>query len=168
MIKKYKFYFILFWLFCTAAFGEPMVVPPILPNIIMTPGDVVSGVTKEQVCLSGYSGSVRNVPQNLRTAVYVMYFIDPRKDRFEVDHLISLELGGSNNIKNLWPQSYNTKPWNAHVKDKLENRLHREICDGIISIEEAQESVRHDWIKTYCDKFDDMQEDCAEYLKGKG
>lgn len=163
-----KIYTVLFLLFCTVAYGEPLVVAPILPNQVMTPGDVIPGVTREQVCLSGYTGSVRNVPQKLKTAVFVMYFINPMNDRFEVDHLISLELGGSNDIKNLWPQSYTSKPWNAHVKDKLENRLHREICDGIITVEEAQEAVRNDWIKTYCEKFDDMQEDCALYLKGKG
>jgi hypothetical protein len=41
-----------------------------------------------------------------------------------VDHLIPLELGGSNDIANLWPQSYVTV-WNAHMKDRLENRLNR-------------------------------------------
>lgn len=165
---KLIFYTLLaMFLWYSLAFGETMVIPPILPNPVMTPGDVLPGVTREKICLSGYTGSVRNVSQNTRTSVFVMYFLDPRKERFEVDHLISLELGGSNDIKNLWPQSYNTRPWNAHVKDKLENRLHREICDGIISIEEAQEAVRNDWIKTYCDKFDDLQEDCAEYLRRK-
>jgi hypothetical protein len=38
-----------------------------------------------------------------------------------VDHLVSLEIGGANTVQNLWPQSYDTTPWNAHVKDKLEN-----------------------------------------------
>lgn len=167
MIRKYKFQFILFWLLCSVAFAEPLVVPPILPNQIMTPGDTIPGVTKDKVCLSGYTGSVRNVPTKLKTSVFVMYFLDPMKERFEIDHLISLELGGSNDIKNLWPQSYTSKPWNAHVKDKLENRLHREICDGILTVEEAQEAIKTDWIKSYCEKFDDMQEDCASYLKGK-
>ena len=78
-----------------------------------------------------------------------MYFLDPRKDRFEVDHLISLELGGSNDIKNLWPQSYTTKPWNAHVKDKLENRLHKLICYGAINIVEAQIAISKNWIEAY-------------------
>lgn len=43
----------------------------------------------------------------------------------EVDHLISLELGGANAIENLWPQPFDGK-WNAHVKDRLELRLHKE------------------------------------------
>lgn len=39
------------------------------------------------------------------------------------DHLDSLDLGGSNDPKNLWSESYYTEQFNAHVKDKLEDRL---------------------------------------------
>src|SRR6202047_21312 len=68
---------------------------------------------------------------------------------YEVDHLISLELGGSNSIKNLWPQSYVTKPWNAHVKDALENRLHAMVCAGKMSLKDAQMQISGDWIACY-------------------
>ena len=34
----------------------------------------------------------------------------------EIDHLISLELGGANTEDNLWPQPYDGD-WNAHDKD---------------------------------------------------
>ena len=47
-----------------------------------------------------------------------------------VTRLISLELGGSNSIRNLWPESYRTEPWNARTKDTLENRLHELVCSG--------------------------------------
>ena len=100
--------------------------PAPLPDCKITPGDVLA-VTKTDVCTSGYSGKVRNVPQAVKDQAYKNYGITHHaKGEFEVDHLISLELGGSNSIKNLWPQSYQTQPWNAHVKDKLENELHRQ------------------------------------------
>jgi len=154
-----------FLLLTTSVYADPLVVAPILPNQTMTPGVADPRGTRENICLSGYSGSVRNVSQRTKQQAFDLYHLDRTKDKFEIDHLISLELGGSNDIKNLWPQSYTTKPWNAHVKDKLENRLHREICDGILTVEEAQEAIKIDWIKTYCEKYDDMQEDCASYLK---
>ena len=146
-------------LMITPAFA---VVPdPILPNPIITPGDIDPGVTMEKLCLSGYTGSVRNVSQSTKRHVFDLYQLQQSGD-YEVDHLISLELGGSNSIRNLWPESYLTKPFNARVKDKLENRLHREICDGIITIEEAQDAIAHDWIGTYCALYDDMKKECGE------
>ena len=63
--------------------------------------------------------------------MFAEYGITRRAPReYEVDHLISLELGGSNSIRNLWPQSYLTQPWNAHVKDRLENNLHAMVVSG--------------------------------------
>jgi hypothetical protein len=153
------------FLWYAVAFGDPLVVSPILPNPVMTPGAASPSGTRENICLSGYSGSVRNVSSRTKQQAFDLYHLDRTKDKYEVDHLISLELGGSNDIKNLWPQSFTTVPWNAHVKDKLENRLHREICDGILTVEEAQEAIKTDWIKTYCEKFDDMEDQCASYLK---
>ena len=70
---------------------------------------------------------------------------------YEIDHLISIGLGGSNDIKNLWPQSLDeTKPWNAKVKDRLERRLHVLVCeDHALSLREAQEAIASDWIAAY-------------------
>jgi len=67
----------------------------------------------------------------------------------KVDHLISLELGGSNSLKNLWPQSYVTLPYNAHKKDVLENKLHALVCSGAIDLKTAQHEIATDWIGAY-------------------
>jgi hypothetical protein len=63
-----------------------------------------------------------------------------------VDHLISLELGGADVAENLWPQSYDTVTWNAHTKDKLEDRLHALVCAGRLPLEQAQRDIATDWI----------------------
>jgi hypothetical protein len=70
---------------------------------------------------------------------------------YEIDHLIEIALGGSNDIKNLWPQSLDeTKPWNAKVKDRLERRLHQLVCiDRALSLHDAQEAIASDGVAAY-------------------
>ncbi len=74
----------------------------------------------------------------------------------EIDHLVSRELGGADDVKNLWPQSY-SGPWNAHDKDRVENRLHVEVCAGRLSIEDARKGIVSDWTKLYRQYFGDPQ-----------
>ena len=60
----------------------------------------------------------------------------------ELDHLVPLELGGSNDLSNLWVEA-------GHIpnpKDSVENRLHREVCSGKISLHTAQVDIAHDWM----------------------
>ena len=57
--------------------------------------------------------------------------------------------GGSNAVKNLWPQSFQTQPWNAHVKDQLENTLHQLVCAGEVDLATAQHDIATDWIAAY-------------------
>ena len=122
---------------------------PLLPDLAMTPGATLPVATGD-ICVSGYSQKVRNVPNDVKQQVYAEYGIASHQPgEYEIDHLISLELGGSNSIKNLWPQSYVTQPWNAHVKDKLENELHAEVCSGKIDLPTAQHDISTDWIAAY-------------------
>lgn len=124
---------------------------PQVPDPMLTPGVVDVTATKEKICIDGYTSQpgVRNVPESEKKQVFAEYGVDPKSDKFEVDHLISLELGGSNDIKNLWPQSYTTMPYNAHVKDTLENKLHKMICAGQIELKDAQTEISKDWVGAY-------------------
>ena len=63
-----------------------------------------------------------------------------------VDPLISLELGGSNDKKNLWPQPYQGENMNAHVKDRLESWRHGEICAGRMPLNQAQQEISSNWV----------------------
>jgi len=122
---------------------------PILPDPKLTPGDVFD-VTAEDICVPGYAKKVRNVPQSVKEQVYREYGIsEHHRGNYECDHLISLELGGSNSIKNLWPESYRTRPWNARVKDRLENRLHELVCSGQLDLKAAQQAIASNWIEAY-------------------
>jgi len=147
-MKKIPAVFALIVVLALAAQSQPDY-SAFLPDSQLTPGATFN-VTANDVCTAGYAGRVRNVPQSEKNAVYAEYHIDHRQPgEYEVDHLISLELGGSNDIKNLWPQSYVTKPLNAHVKDKLENALHREVCSGKVDLATAQHDIATNWITSY-------------------
>lgn len=122
---------------------------PVLPNPQLTPGDALP-VSSQDFCVAGYSKKVRNVPAAVKRQVYAQYGITHHANgEYEVDHLISLELGGSNSIRNLWPESYFTQPWNARVKDVLENELHRRICAGQMDTRTAQRLISTNWIAVY-------------------
>ena len=126
---------------------------PLMPDPKLTPGAILPVATGD-ICVPGYSKKVRNVPVDVKQQVYAEYGIASHQPgEYEIDHLISLELGGSNSVKNLWPQSYRTQPWNAHVKDKLENELHDEVCAGKIDLPTAQHEIATDWIASYKKHF---------------
>ena len=120
-----------------------------LPNPAMTPGDVLT-TDVARICTPGYSKTVRDVPESLKNAVYREYGITHHAPySYEVDHLVSLELGGSNSIRNLWPESYTSKPLNAHVKDRLENKLHELVCSGQLGLATAQHAEATNWVQAY-------------------
>jgi len=122
---------------------------PIVPDPKLTPGDTFD-VTTQDLCVPGYAKKVRNVPEEVRRQVYREYGITSHgRGDYEVDHLISLELGDSNSIKNLWPESYRTSPWNARVKDRLEDKLHQLVCSGQLDLKTAQEAIASNWIEAY-------------------
>jgi len=122
-----------------------------LPDATLTPGCTNPALTAKKLCSKSFrTGPYRNVPQSRKNLAYKRYGITTHKTGdYEVDHLISLEIGGCNDIENLWPQSYTTTPWNAHVKDALENRLHKLVCDGTLTLEHAQSEIATDWIAAY-------------------
>jgi hypothetical protein len=100
------------------------------------------------ICRTGYSSRVRNVPTSEKDAVYARYSIQRVAYAYEVDHLVSLELGGSNAITNLWPEHYYA-PWGARTKDRLENKLHALVCSGSLSLASAQTQEASNWIAAY-------------------
>ncbi|MEA2154139.1 MAG: hypothetical protein QOE11_279 [Solirubrobacteraceae bacterium] len=125
-----------------------------LPDARCTPGAHFSRVTSAQVCRRGYSKTARNVTSATKDAVYASYGMGRHFDgsNGEVDHLVSLELGGSNVRANLFPEAGSPSP-GSHEKDRLENRLHSEVCSGSISLRHAQRLVAGDWVAAYRARF---------------
>lgn len=134
---------------------------PVRPDPVLTPGGVATTSTRA-VCTPGYAGKHRDVSTATKRAVYRAYGIVPTgyfspagdwKSDFEIDHLVSLQLGGSNDPWNLWAQSYHTEKYNAASKDQLENRLHWLVCNGKMALTAAQDQIRQDWIALYDQLF---------------
>jgi hypothetical protein len=134
---------------------------PLGPDARLTPGAIATTNTAA-VCTPGYAGRARDVSLATKRAVYAAYGLMPAgrfrisaaglrvwQSDFEVDHLVSLQLGGSNAPANLWPQSYRTKRWNATAKDALENRLHWLVCHDRLQLAEAQRVIRANWMVAY-------------------
>lgn len=120
-----------------------------LPDAACTPGAVFAGTTTQQVCTPGYASLVRSVSQGVKDTVYAQYGIATRNPgQYEVDHLVSLELGGSNEIANLWPEPAKPRP-GFHEKDKVENYLHNQVCSAKMSLPDAQKAISSNWLSTY-------------------
>lgn len=119
-----------------------------VPRASLTPG-ATRPVTKNNVC--GADGeNVWVIPVSIQRKVFEEYGMAGAEPKaYEVDYLITPELGGANDIRNLWPQPYSATVWNAHVKDALENRLHRLVCEGEVDLATAQRDISTDWISAY-------------------
>lgn len=120
-----------------------------LQDTACTPGAILSTGTKDAICQSGYASSVRNVPTSEKDQVYAEYgIVSHTAGQYEVDHLVSLELGGSNDIANLWPEAASPKP-GFHEKDKVENYLHDQVCSGAVSLQQVQIEIATNWLNVY-------------------
>lgn len=122
----------------------------ILPDHDCTPGAIFPSATVTKICTPGYSKTVRNVPQKLRKAVFAEYSVPYPQPRgaFEVDHLVPLALGGSNDIANLWLEAAEPAP-GFREKDIVEIYLWGEICAGRIALNVAQGQIARDWFAVY-------------------
>ena len=124
----------------------------LLNDLTITPGATLPQDTKDVLCSpSFHTGTVRAVSEATKQQACREYGIDRAHctgTLYEIDHLISLELGGSDDIKNLWPQPYSPTP-GAHEKDKVENWLHRQVCSGNTTLTSAQDAIAQDWYTVY-------------------
>jgi hypothetical protein len=120
-----------------------------IPDRSCTPGSVDPAVTQADIgstiCRSGYTTTVRPPESQTERAkfdiAYPAYGI-PHDSTSELDHLVSLELGGSNDITNLWPEVGSL----PNPKDSVENALHRAVCEHKVSLAAAQRAISSDWI----------------------
>ncbi len=127
-------------------------------DLKLTPGAVRAGLSKQKICSIKWGRDERHVTAAMKQEVFARYgytgYDDPRcvpagTRSCEIDHLVSRELGGADVINNLWPQAYGTSPWNATLRDRLENHLNREVCAGRITLAAARTMLVNDWRRAY-------------------
>jgi hypothetical protein len=120
-----------------------------LPDPRCTPGAYFKNADRAHICKPGYTKTVRNVSAALKQRVYAEYAITQHsRSSYEVDHLVPLELGGSNSITNLFPEAAAPKP-GFHEKDRLENTTHDAVCSRARALRATQRSIAKDWTVLY-------------------
>ncbi len=120
-----------------------------LPDPRCTPGSVDPAVNaadlRSTICKKGWTTTVRppeSQTQRFKYQVAYPAYGTPPSKRTELDHLVPLELGGSNDATNLWPES----PPAPNPKDKVENALNAAVCKGRVSLTAAQNAIASDWL----------------------
>ena len=128
----------------------------ILPDRECTPGAIDPAVSQQliegTICIVGYSSEVRpssSVTNKIKEMQLAAYGFPDALSDYELDHLISLELGGCTDcVSNLWPEPYNID-MGARKKDTVENYLHKAVCNGEMTLTEAQQEIATDWTAVY-------------------
>lgn len=119
-----------------------------LPDPRCTPGSIDPAVTqadiRSTICRTGWTRRVR--PPETATEKFKYDVAYPAyglgRTKTELDHLVPLELGGSNDATNLWPEY----PPTPNPKDKVERVLNIAVCDGKVSLARAQAAIAYDWM----------------------
>jgi len=118
-----------------------------LPVSSITPGATWE-VSLEDLCSS--APRVRPITSAMRAQVVHSYGVeDVPAEQYELDYLVTPELGGATDARNLWPQKYASPIWNARVKDELERLLPRLVCSHQLDLATAQREMASDWIAAY-------------------
>lgn len=108
------------------------------------PTVAIRSTSVQDVCTT-LTSTVRDVPKSVKKYIYIRDGGNlNRTSDYEVDHRISLSVGGSNDVQNLKLQSY-LGSCNAYDKDKLEMKVRTLVCKGKMPLSEAQNILYNNW-----------------------
>ena len=141
--------------FITAALivGVPEIAAAQLPSSFQTPG--AKGKANEaQVCAADFEASAKPVAKWQKEQALERYGKRPEDYPGDLDHLIPVSLGGTNDPDNLWPLPSN-RGMGPGEKNALDLKLHELVCAKSITLKVAQDAIKKDWVKAY-----------NEYVKG--
>ncbi len=121
-----------------------------MPDPVITPGAVRS-TDFDEIC-GQPTAALRFMPRERADAILVRYGLPTEAHpNFQIDHLVPLCLGRSDEDANLWPEPRRSIAAieNAERKDRLETRLCQLVCANEVDIVEAQHDIAEDWIAAY-------------------
>ena len=122
--------------------------PDALPNRSFTPG-ATRALPVTELC-GNIPWEPSPVPPSVRQEVLRNYRMEHVPDHeYELDYLVTPDLGGAPDPKNLWPERYGSRVWNARVKDQLEDLLPHLVCQGQVDLATAQHDIATNWIAAY-------------------
>jgi hypothetical protein len=118
------------------------------PDAACTPGAVNPDVSQaniaDTICATGWTATVRppvSRTNGLKTQLIAAYGL-PSGTRGELDHLVSLELGGApSDPRNLWVEPGKI----PNPKDAVENKLNEAVCSGLTPLATAQRTIAASW-----------------------
>jgi hypothetical protein len=132
----------------TSRSGVPAADTGALPVASLTPGATIE-IDVRDVC-DETPRPLQAIDIAVRQAVVRAYGMESvPADQYELDYLITPQLGGAPDARNLWPQRYRARVWNAGVKDQLEDLLPRLVCEGRLDLRTAQRDIAADWVAAY-------------------
>lgn len=137
-----------------------------LPDASKTPGVIRQDLSLDQICNTKWGSDPRAVTAQMKSSVFTSYGFtgndDPRcaspmqRRRCEIDHLVPRSIGGADDVRNLWPEPYYNGTWTATIKDKLEARAHKDVCNPLVSDEDREtllakfrRGLMRDWEQLY-------------------
>jgi hypothetical protein len=100
------------------------------------------------ICRSGYTSTVRppeSDTEAFKKKIMAAYREPGSLGDYELDHLVPLEVGGSNDAGNLWPERNDHPSGAINSKDLVENALNRAVCAGSVTLAAAQAAIAADW-----------------------
>lgn len=113
---------------------------PAYPDPACTPGatdpKVTQATIRSTICVPGWTATVRKTSQAVKDQVLAEYGLT-KPFAGEIDHFISLELGGADTLPNLWPEAGPI----PNPKDAVENRLHKAVCAGTLTLAQARAEI---------------------------
>ncbi len=119
---------------------------------------VLSGDERDRICRPGAAQAGRPSPEawlKLRQEVFLKAGVSfpAHHADYEVDHRISVSLGGASTLDNLQIQSW-TGPWNARDKDELEFELWLRVCrHHTMDLQPARTMLNTNWCDSYMQIF---------------